>query len=208
MKNLSLLALSLLIYYTGHTQVGINTTHPTSTLDVAGTLRVRGAKSDALLNPIQATKIVGMDDEGNFVEVTLGENLYLESNVIKHSPQIERIYNRPSISQSTWHNAPDIIWPGGTGHGKPVVKITNSSGDLEITGIDMSVFATPMDAHGYVVTLYSVSGELKLKSEDSNSNTMNQFILSDGNDVNLKRYEMVKIMYDGQLERWLVMSKH
>ena len=101
-----------------------------------------------------------------------------------------------------------IIWPGGTGNNKPVIKITTTFGDIEITGIDMSGFATPMDAHGYVVTMYSTSGELKLKSEDSNSQTINQFLLADGNDVNLKQYEMVKIMYDGELERWLVFSKH
>lgn len=207
MKKITSLMLLFVVSYTAFSQVGINTTRPTSTLDINGTIRVRGPGPDQF-NQIQATKLVGMDEEGNFVDIKLDTNLFLEDNVIKQSIRKEVIYNRPPIDLTQWNNAVGIILPGGTGHEKPVVKITNVSGDVEITGIDMSIFASPMDAHGYVVSLYSVSGEIRLKSEDSNSLAINQFILGDGNDVNLKRYEMVKIMYDGELEKWLVASKH
>jgi len=209
MKNTLLVFLFSFITLPLFSQIGINTTNPTSDLDVNGTIRVRNTKSTND-RPMQAVKVLGLDKHGNFVEVELDNNLYLENNTIKYSSRQESVYNRP-VFTGTGPSVSDvtgIIWPGGTGNNKPVIKITTTFGDIEITGIDMSGFATPMDAHGYVVTMYSTSGELKLKSEDSNSQTINQFLLADGNDVNLKQYEMVKIMYDGELERWLVFSKH
>ncbi|MFC7358315.1 hypothetical protein ACFQO1_11500 [Jejudonia soesokkakensis] len=207
MKKITPLIFLLLISFYATSQVGINTVEPTADLDINGTLRVRKMTTSPERS-LEATSIIGVDASGNLVEVTLDENLYLENNVIKYNHRQEEIYNRPDAVSNILHDAVDIIWPGGTGNGRPTVRITNTNGDLEITGIDMSGFASPMDADGYTVTLYSVSGELRLKSEDSNSQTVNQFLLADGNDVNLKRYEMVKIMYDGQLERWLVVSRH
>ncbi|WP_151895209.1 hypothetical protein [Patiriisocius marinistellae] len=185
-------------------QVGINTDNPQADLDVNGSMRI----GKRVMENIQAKKLLGVDENGMIIELELDDNIYIDGNKVRSDSRRSGIYRLPLINLSSLHDTGGIVWPGGTGEDRTVIRIENLSGDLLMTGIDMSVFSTLMDAHGYTMSLYNVSGELTLKSEDSNSLNQNQFILGDGNDVSLKQYEMVKIMYDAFLERWVVMSKH
>lgn len=205
MKNKITLLLVLFVGMQINAQVGINTTEPHATLDVNGTMRLQ-TRTMANTN---AKKLLGVDEDGMIVELEMDDNLYIEDNKVKYSGRKEGINNvELSIADVIIDNLASIVWPGAAGDGKGITRLNSSvANDIELTGIDISNFATPMDAHGITVYLYSVSGDLTLKSE-STSALENQFILGDGNDVNLKKYEMVKLMYDGILQKWIVMSKH
>lgn len=198
---------SLLFLFVGisvYAQVGINTKDPHATLDVNGTMRLQTRS----IENTNAKKLLGVDENGMIIELEMDENLYIEDNKVKYNSRKESVHSITMVNIGPVHNLAGIIWPGGAGNGKGTIRMQNVLGDMEVTGIDISTFDTPMDAHGYTITLYNTNGELRLKSEDSGSNANNQFILSDGNDVNLKRFEMVKLMYDGIEQKWLVMSKH
>ena len=204
MRNIIAIVLLLFVGIQMQAQVGVNTKNPQATLDINGTLRVQ---TRSMVNG-EVKKLLGVDEQGVIIEVELDENLYIEDNVVKYNGRKESVYSMPAFAANDAANLAGIIWPGGAGNGKSVVRIENLFNDLEITGIDVSLFPTPMDAHGYTISLYNISGELNLKSEDNTSLNENQFILSDGNDVNIKQYEMIKLMYDGILQKWIVMSKH
>ncbi|MDN3725201.1 hypothetical protein QRD02_12495 [Aequorivita sp. SDUM287046] len=205
MKNLTALFACLCVGISSFSQVGINTTEPTSTLDVNGSIRVRdlGIGSD---NEIVATQVVGMDEEGNFVRIEMSENIYLENNVLKTVERRNKIGTLPTFTGTVGHNVDMILWPGGANSTTPVLKIIATNGDFNITGFDVSSLGGPAAADGITAWLYSVSGKLELKVEDNGSAPQNR-ILADSN-TNIRRYGMVKIMYDGALQRWLIMSYH
>jgi hypothetical protein len=184
-------------------QVGINTTDPTATLDVNGTFRVR----DMFPQGLQAIKLLGVDENGTLIQLNVDQNVYIDGDSVKATIIKEDIAIYPTINIEIFNDMPGIIWPGGTGNGRSYVRFDSSLEDLEITGIDISAFPTPLDAHGYTVSLYSVSGEIKIKNEDDGSLPQNRFRMKNGQ-IEVKQYETVKIMYDGYIERWLIVSKH
>jgi len=193
--------------FSGLAQVGINTTSPSNTLDINGGIRIRDTKYLESEQRMTAVKVMGLDVKGNVMELQLDDNLYLEDNVIKYSISQEQVYSPPNLNRSVLNNAVGIVLPGGTGRGR-TVRLVNSAGDVSFTGIDISVYDTPLDAHGVVVSLYSVSGEIEIKSEDTGSLPENRFLLSDGSTLKSKQYNTLKLMYDGILQRWLVISRH
>ena len=59
----------------------------------------------------------------------------------------------------------------------------------------------------------AVSGNIRFRSEDSNSSQENQFLLSGGTTLIIGQYEMVQVMYDASLGagtpgRWVIMSRN
>lgn len=210
MKNLTYLLPCLLLGVTGFSQVGINTTNPTSTLDVNGTVRVRSLGQNIETGPElppehEATRIMGLDDDGNFVKVELDENIYLDNNVLKSVDRKAEIGTLPNFNAPRANNVSLIIWPGGANSGKSVIRIENLQGDIEITGFDVSGLGGPALADGTMAWLYAVDGKVKLKIDDNNSDPENQ--IKAYSDIEIKQYGMVQIMYDGVLQRWVVMSK-
>ncbi|GER59967.1 hypothetical protein [Patiriisocius marinus] len=204
MKNKITLGLLFFIGLQINAQVGINTSDPQATLDVNGSVRIQKRSMDHG----QAVRLLGVDEQGVILELDMDENIYIEGDKVKYSDRKAGVNQVSLIGITLLDNLAGIIWPGATGDGKAIVRLTVLLGDVELTGIDMSAFTSPMDAHGYTLSLYSVSGEVKIKNQDNGSITRNQFILGGGSDITIKQYEMIKLMYDGILEKWIVMSKH
>ena len=186
-------------------QVGINTTDPKADLDVNGTFRVGELSGENL----QARKLLGVNEDGIILELEMDENIYIDGSKVKSHTRREGVYEHNLLGIPLIDNALSIIWPGGTGDGKSVIRIDNLIvPNTTLTGLEMNVFTTPTDAHGMTVTLYSVSGTITLKSDDAGSSPENRFRLAAGLDVIIQQYEMVRVMYDAILEKWLVMSRN
>ncbi|RDK83257.1 hypothetical protein [Marinirhabdus gelatinilytica] len=205
MRKLLLFSLTVVIGYTAYAQVGINTTRPDATLHVDGNLIITDTGGTTLEGEsIEATRIVGIDDDGNIVEITTDENLYLENNVLKLVERKKEIGDIPTLLAPVVNNISLIIFPGGSNGGKSIIRVRNLFGDSQITGIDVLLMGGPAAADGTTVWLYPVDGDLTLKSNSILSLPFNR-ILSE-NDVVIERYKMVQLLYDGSLQRWVIMS--
>lgn len=198
--------LVFLVVLPASAQVGVNTTDPTADLDVNGTLRVR----KRIMDDGQAIKLLGVDENGMILELEMDENIYIEGDKVKSNTRREGIYGHTVIGLNIIDDATSIVWPGGTGNGKSVIRLQSLLGLLPITlnGLEMSGFGTPEEAHGITVTVYSPNTSITLKDQVLSSDPNNRFALPGGHDVVLQRYEMVQLMYDGILKRWLVMSRN
>lgn len=196
MKPITSLIVFLFIGNFGFAQVGINTTRPTSTLDVAGTFRVRGVKSDALLNPVQATKIVGMDEEGNFVEVEIGENVILKDNKLRAIDKVMEIGDAPGLNIPIISNLNLVILPGEPNTTKNVMRMSSFLGDMIVTGIMPG-------QDGQKIWLYPTSGDLRI--------IPNSFLSLFGNRIEgsgimvIRQFEMIQLMYDATRGKWIPM---
>ncbi len=180
-------------------QVGINTNEPTSTLDVNGSVRIRVMDSNES-RPINATKIVGMDDEGNFVEVEMAKNIDLINNRLVVTDRILEMGGlaTPLIAAQN-HNVSLRILPGAANHGRSIIRIETTIGDTEITGIE----AAPDGTH---IWLYAVSGKLTLAYNSPLSLPANRIERNDK--MVAKQYEMLELVYDGIRGIWIVMQNH
>jgi len=193
MKNLAPLFIALLIAVQSFSQVGINTTEPTATLDVDGTIRVR----DMDLDNSEAEKIVGLDEDGNFVEVKVEENLILHDNELR---AVESIYRFTSISLTVINvnNLDLVILPGEPNDDKKVIRIMNSTGDdIIITGLKAG-------QDGQTLWLYAYSGNVKLVGNSPLSDPENRFLMA--NDVDMPQYTLIQLLYDATIQKWLIMS--
>lgn len=197
MKNLASLTFLLLIGYSSYSQVGINTTRPTSTLDVAGTIRVRGVKSDALLNPVQATKIVGMDELGNFVEVEIDENVILENNRLRAVDKVMEIGDAPELNLPILSDLNLVLLPGEPNTTKSVMRMNSIFGDMFLTGIMPG-------QDGQKIWLYPNSGDLTIVPNSLLSLFGNRI---EGNGtIIVKQFEMIQLMYDAARGKWIPMK--
>lgn len=176
-------------------QVGIGTTEPQAMLDVNGSFRVTGIKSS--YSDINAVRILGVDEDGNFVEVEVDENLILENNKIRANNKVSRLGDIPTLNISVANNLNLIILPGEPNDDKRVIRIINTAGDLDITGIEAGV-------DGQTIWLYPQSGRIRLMRGNASSLPANQ-IQGTGN-WNIFQYEMVELMYDATLAKWIIMD--
>ena len=181
-------------------QVGINTTEPTATLDVNGNIRVREMKSN--FTEYEAVKIVGLDSIGNFVEVEIDENVILEDNKLRVVESKYRFAETQTISTTIVNNLSLIILPGEPNDDKKIMKIVTTGGDVEITGIVAG-------EDGQTIWLFAYSGKVKLSGNSPLSDAANQILIS-GNGANpsktLQRYDMIQLVYDAGLQKWIIMD--
>jgi hypothetical protein len=197
MKRLAPIFVILLMAFSGYAQVGINTTEPTSTLDVNGTIRVRGAKFSSYDNDIIAKHIIGIDDDGNMVEVEVDENLILENNKIRAVNQILKIGDVPGLNVPIINDLNLVIWPGEPNDDKSVIKLNSILGDMIITGLVAG-------QDGQQIWLYPVSGDLTLVPNSLLSLFANQ--IEQNNNMIVPRYSMVRLMYDATRSKWIIMD--
>jgi len=193
MKNVFLLIGVLLCVSQGFSQVGINTTEPAATLDVNGTLRVRDFKS---INETQAVKIVGLDEDGNFIEVDVDENVILKDNKLRVVENRYRSAATPIITGSTVHNYDLVILPGEPNDDKKIIRIMTSGGALDFSGIKAG-------EDGQMIWLMASSNKIKLLDTNPGSDPENQFLI--GASIIVKQYGMVQLVYDATIQKWLVM---
>ena len=195
MKNLAPLFIALLFALQAFSQVGINTTEPTATLDVNGNIRVR-KMNDSFTDSV-AEKLVGMDENGNFVLVDVDENVILEENKLR---AVERRYRFASITAmgSELNNMDLLILPGEPNDDKKVMRVyTPADGNIVITGILAG-------DDGQTVWLFAQSGSIRLVGLDNASDPENQFLLA--GQISIQQYEMIQLVYVASLQKWLVMD--
>lgn len=197
MKLLAPIFVVLLMGFESYSQVGINTTDPTSTLDVNGTIRVRGAKYSLNSNETIATRIIGIDDDGNMVEVEVDENLILENNRIRAIDQLLKIGDVPGLNVPIINNINLVIWPGEPNDDKSVIRLNSILGNMVISGIVAG-------QDGQQIWLYPVSGDLTLLPNSLLSLFANQIEQNDN--MVVKRYSMVRLMYDASRSKWIIMD--
>lgn len=194
--KLTLLSISFIfISLSAYAQVGINTVNPTSTLDVNGDIRVRGL-SEPNITEVIATRIVGMDDEGNFTHITVGDNIKLENNVltaINKTLSIEdKLFTQTRLSNT-------IVFPGEPNERPSIIRIKNTSpgGNTEITGIDGGT-------DGMHLSLYPVDGRLILIPNSTESDPENR--IESNSSMEALRYEVMELFYDGSRSKWIIMQ--
>ncbi len=197
MKNLAPLFIALLFALQAFSQVGINTTEPTATLDVNGNIRVR--KMNSFTDSV-AEKLVGMDEDGNFVLVDVDENVILEENKLR---VVENRYRFASVIAigDELNNMDLLILPGEPNDDKKVMRIYTPAdgnfGSIVITGILAG-------EDGQTVWLFAMSGSIRLVGLNNGSDPENQFLLA--GQITIQQYEMIQLLYDITLEKWLVME--
>lgn len=197
MKKLAPLLIAVFCVSVAYTQVGINTTEPTATLDVDGTLRVRKAERSSANNVI-ATRIIGIDDLGNIVEVEVDENLILENNRIRATNRILKIGDVPLLNLPIIDDLDLVIWPGEPNEDKSVIRVQSILGDVIITGI-----AAGQD--GQQIWLYPVTGKITFLPNSLLSLFGNR--IENNSNLVVDRYEMVKLMYDATRQKWIIMDR-
>ncbi|AZQ44937.1 hypothetical protein [Nonlabens ponticola] len=195
-------------------QIGVNTNEPTANLDVNGTLRVRSLEKTT--NGFQANGtvlyIMGVDQDGNVIPIEIGENIVLENNILKvqlpeqdNSPeelpnggQLNELYE--SGDEAVINNLDlGIVLPGDGRASWPVFKLENGSNDeeVQITGIRPA-------PNGTMAYLYPTSGSIMLRKNDNDSEPENR--IEAQNNIKIKKNEMALIMYDAQIQKWIVVS--
>jgi len=181
-----------------YAQVGINTNDPTSDLDINGSMRLRGGGLER--SNFKPEKILAVDESGFIQEVDLDENLYFNGTTLKVAQRKVEIGAVPDFNATgRVNNAALLIWPGGINRYRSVVRLQNSQGDLEFSGIDGG-------EDGMVIKLYPVDGTLQLNHEDNNSDPENRIrIPGAGGEMNVDQYGMIQLLYDGTIQRWIVM---
>ena len=198
MKNLAPLLITLLFAVQAFSQVGINTTNPTATLDVDGNIRVRHMFDS--FTDAEAEKIVGMDEDGNFVMIDVGENVILEDNKLR---VVENRYRFADITvlNGNMNNMDLLILPGEPNDDKKVIIIyvedSFVGGNIVLTGILAG-------NDGQTMWLLAMDGSIRLVGLDDNSDPENQFLLS--GQITIQQYEMIQLLYVISLQKWLVMG--
>lgn len=187
------LALPLLLLFTGisFAQVGVNTTDPTTTLDVNGTFRIRNLSGTGM-GP--SSGILGVDAMGYMSEVETGKNVMMNNNVME-------AHNTYAIDRSTEAHITGTIdnlsvLPSGPVTGFNMIRVQTTSPVTFLTGIE----AAP---DGTTIVLYPTDGQLTLLSLNIGSAPENQ-IMPNSNLVILQ-YETAQLVYDGVMQKWILM---
>jgi hypothetical protein len=193
MKKFAPIFVVLLIGFQCFAQIGINTKEPTSTLDVNGSLRVRGSNNSRTV----ATKIVGVDENGNFVDVVVAKNLILENNTIHAIDRHSEIGDIPVIGIPVVDDVDLIILPGEPNDDRSVIRLTSLLGDMTFTGLKAGT-------DGQKIWLYPVSGQLTIIPNSLLSIFSNQ--VEGSGLIITEQYRMIQLIYDGSRSKWIVMD--
>jgi hypothetical protein len=212
MKYLYLFAI-LLVGYLSAAQVGINTSTPQADLDVNGVLRVRSL-GNAVLSGMPAVKLVGVDEDGNLVPVSMGKNVEIQNNEVVSKKRVLEFGDLPNLiipQNGRIDNLDIVIFPGDRNHGKSIIRVEipnpthNSPGgngnpsDIEISGIK----AAP---DGTQIWFYPLDGDIEFLPLNGNSNLENQ--IQDNSHMVCKQFEMIRMVYDGTTQKWVIMKHH
>jgi hypothetical protein len=172
-------------------QVGVNTTDPTSSLDVNGTFRVRTLTA-SVTDP--STLMVGVDANGNLAEVQTGQNIALNNNVFagNNTQTIDR--SAPVVTAATINNL--VALPSGPVTGFNMIRVRTTLPITFLTGI----VAAP---DGTTIVLYPTDGILTLLSLDIGSSSQNQIMPNV--DLVIPQYQTAQLVYDADIQKWIKM---
>lgn len=153
-------------------QLGVGTTTPTNTLHVVGTLRIENTAAATT-----ATNLMGVDANGVFNNVTVGQNLTQTGNALVAYPtkyQIATVTLSANVTNDLDLNL------SGTNKDVVIFQIDYTVANFEITGI-----AGGTDGRHIILISPLTNGrDLKLKKDNINSAVGNRFIA--GGDITIK----------------------
>jgi hypothetical protein len=194
MKKIVLLISILACTVPSFGQVGINTSNPSATLDVNGTIRIREFASNI---DTEALMVLGIDKDGNLVEIEVGENIILEENTLR---VVENRYHTavmPMITEEVVDNFDALILPGEPNDDKKIIRLVTDDSFLSLTGLKAG-------EDGQMIWLMAFTDRVKLLPLNGGSDPENQFLIN--NIVTFFQYEMVQLVYDGTLQKWMLMA--
>ena len=176
-------------------QVGINTTTPSETLEVNGTLKINTTNQAS----VTTTELGGISASGVFRTIDIGTNLILQNNVLSSKSAFDHSFGTISFTVKKNHNVDLLLDAGELNEGKSIIRINNTDPDTEITGISYGY-------DGQHIWLYPQDGKLTLKTLNTDSLVANRI------EVNAKPgclvYGMIELVYDGTRNIWIIMQNH
>jgi hypothetical protein len=206
-KNLNLFNFSIITLFLFSTitysQVGIGTTDPQETLHVEGTLRITNTNQGS----VDAIKIGGIDENGTYREITIGENIALKENVLSATSAPRYTFGSITLpSGRDHHNVDLLLEPGEANHGVNIIRVfasNNTHDKPRFSGIKAGV-------DGQVIWLYPQPDldELELRKDHNGSLEVNRILESDKMKAKTDDNEMIKLIYDGYRQRWVLMYWH
>jgi hypothetical protein len=187
------LALPLLLLITGisFAQIVLNTTDPSKTLDVNGTMRIRNLTKSI---GAPATKIVSVDDDGNLTEMMSGRNIQLIDNVMSGDNTYTIDRSGGVLTAGTIHDL--VVLPSGPVTGFNMIRVRTTLPTTFITGIA----AAP---DGTTIVIYPTDGIVTLLPLDIGSSSENQMLLNAN--VVIAQYETAQLVYDADMQKWIKM---
>ena len=129
MKNLLLLLVFTFCAPSIFSLVGNNKTDSSTDLYINGTFQVLKFTSSSNMN---AKKILGIDDEGNLVEVEVDENIILKNNKLRVVENGFHAVFSDGITDGTIHDHHLLILPGEPNDNKKIIKIRTSRGSIDV----------------------------------------------------------------------------
>ena len=176
-------------------QVGINTSTPSETMEVNGTLKVNNTTQAA----VTTTKIAGLNSTGNFRDIAVGTNLVLKSNVLSAKSAFDHSFGTISFTVKANHDVDLLLDAAELNEGKSIIRINNTAGDTEITGIK--------DGYdGQQIWLYPQDGKLTIKTLNTGSLVANR--IENNAKPGCLVYGMISLVYDGTRSLWIIMQNH
>ena len=195
MKRPQILAIFLATSFC-FSQVGINTTTPSETLEVNGSLKVNNTTQGT----VTTTKIAGLNNTGNLKDIAVGTNLVLKNNVLSSKSAFDHSFGDITSNGSSDKDDVDLLLETGeTNEEKSIIRISSNSGDQKFTGIKAGY-------DGQHIWLSPQDGKLTLKTTDTNSLVANR--IEDNNKPGCLVYGMIELVYDGTRNLWIIMQNH
>lgn len=176
-------------------QVGINTTDPQATLDVNGSLRIRGMNDDTQPE-IYAKRLLGVDATGTVVEVEVEDRLLLEENILSTDNGF-RFRDSDILDVLQIYDLRIVILPGEPNDDRRIMSLISPLALININGIEAA-------NDGDSVWLFAASGIVQLQGLNLFALPQDQ-ILTSGT-YTLDQFEMVQLVYNGNLQKWLIMD--
>ena len=198
-RSLTLLAFICLFTFQSQAQVGVNTTDPTATLDVNGTMRVRAMNSSNT-----ARTIVGQDINGNLVPVFMSQNVVLENNELKSRNTTHELIDFNiviPIGDRLDDFAIDLL-PGEVNDEKTMLRFDRLiGGDFDISGL------TPGE-DGRIIVIYAVEEEITFLNHTNGTNSQPANRIYADNDHTVNQYDSIMLMYNANIPGWVILSRH
>jgi hypothetical protein len=197
MKNIYYLCAILFIYNVqfGYSQVGINTTSPQETLHVQGTLRVTNTN-----NTTTTKKITGTGVLGTFSDITVGENLSLDSNVLTANAgkyAITDIFLPVVMVNQVFDNLDLDV--GGANLNKIIFRLNSA------LSMNFSLRGIKGGTDGRHIIIYNTS-TANMKIDNLMSSNPANSINDLGSSTQTNGIGTVELVYDGVTQKWLVIS--
>lgn len=197
MKKIVLLCLfSQLVF----SQIGINTTSPQETLHVEGTFRATNTTS------VLPSKLSGLDTNGTLTDVVVGDNLELSGNRLN---AISSVTSSPAYYLVATINVTDgppneefddfDLLLGGVNSDKVVFRLVGRTSNYKITGISGGT-------DGRHIVLFNVSTSNMSVDDQATGSLAENRIITLGNNVATSGQGTGELVYDGALQRWILIG--